>query len=123
MATRKPVFDDGSPADRSGGRRGNPRKTAQLCAQVRRALDLALLGDVEDPVIQDLVVESVEPTADDSRLFALFAAGTEAGALEKAEVLTRLESQRPVLIRAVAEAIHRRKVPEIAFDVMRRVDG
>ena len=121
MTTRKPVFDGGG--DRrtpTRGRRANPRKTMQLCAQVRRALDLALMGEVHDEVLQDLSVDSVEPTADDARLLVVFGAGEFAGAHEKGEVMARLDGMRSLLVEAVAEAISRRKVPEMAFEVVKR---
>jgi ribosome-binding factor A len=114
-----PRFDDGVPARSdfrdAAARRGataDDRKTAQLCAQVRRALDLAFLGVCADPVLQDVEVLDVSPAPDASRLRVRVGAGTEVG--------PRLEQARGLLTAEVAAAIRRRKVPELVFEVVLR---
>ncbi|MCA8957482.1 MAG: ribosome-binding factor A [Planctomycetes bacterium] len=118
-ARRDPHFDDGSsarPDFRRSGRSISPRKIAQLCAQVRQALDLALHGDVHDELLLDVEVERVEPCADPGRLQAVFLAHGPA-ATEIERVRGALEAVRGILTEEVARSIHRRRVPELLFDV------
>lgn len=124
---KRPLFDDGTD-DRRGSRRGsrtNPRKTLQLCSQVRRALDLALASGDMDELLLDVRVRSVEPTADESRLQVIFEAGGDAAAAGRGAVHACLELARPRFLREVAEAISRRKIPDLAFEVVREgaIDG
>ncbi len=117
-----PRFDDGASARGDfrdaaarGSRRGDDRKTMQLCAQVRRTLDLTLMGEIEDPVLLDLSILDVTPAPDQSRLRARvrFPAGRD-----PADLSARLVGARPVLLQAVADSIHRRKLPDIVFELV-----
>ena len=122
---KKPVFDDGSDArsDFRNSSRSAPRKTAQLCAQVRRALELALMGETTDEILQNLMVDEVLPAPDDRRLSVrLIVPTTEAEAGREA-IQARLEAARPMLIHEVAHAITRRKCPEIHFELVRGEDA
>ncbi len=111
-------FDDGalvrSDFRDAGHRSGTPHKTAQLCAQIQRALELCLLGDCADPAFADVEVVAVEPTREPRRLKVLF----EAGAAELAR--ERLEAARGLLVDAAVQAIHRRRAPELVFEVRAR---
>src|SRR5687768_1969741 len=65
------VWTDSNEEDVFSGERSSPRrdyKTQQLCRQVSRALSLALAGECADPMLQDLVVHSVLPAPNASRL-------------------------------------------------------
>ena len=117
-----PRFDDGTVA-RSDFRDGaravrasdGDRKTLQLCAQVRRALDFALHAACEDPLFDDLEVVEVVPAPHAGRLRVTF--GLTAAETGREEILPRLESARGRLTAEVAESINRRKVPELVFEV------
>ncbi len=121
-----PRFDDGTVArsdfrDRDGARTvragASDRKTLQLCAQVRRAFEFALHAACEDPAFDDLEVVEVVPAPHAGRLRVVV--GQTAADRPSAEVLARLESARARLTAEVAETIHRRKVPELVFEVRR----
>ena len=121
-----PTFDDGTDArsDFRGryhdkGRSQGRRKTMQLCAQVRRTIELTLVGDCEDEVLQDLMVESVEPAPDDSRLRVVVSAHGAAAEVAPNEVMTHIEAARGLLQREVMNAISRKKAPELAFELAR----
>lgn len=88
------------------------RKALQLCRQVERALGLSLKGDL----LRDLTVQSVHPAPDSSRLMVVFAYH---GPASDAEVLAALHDAQARLRAEVAASIHRRKTPELTFQVIR----
>jgi ribosome-binding factor A len=92
------------------------RKLKQLCAQVGRALNLTLTGACRDEVLQNLLVEAVEPAPDALRLQVTFTSADPD--LPPATALDHLERARGMLRSAVAAAIHRGKTPELAFRVL-----
>lgn len=96
----------------------SPRKTMQLCSQVRRALELTLAGDVHDEVLMDLAVERVEPAPDDRRLRVVVVPHGAAATLPEADLRARLEAVRGLLLEEVARVVTRRKLPELAFEVV-----
>ncbi len=117
MSKRDPRFDDGEPARsdfRNTGRRVQPHKLAQLCTQIRRALELALLGNVQDDLLLDLEVDAVDPCADPGRLRVRYVFH---GSADQALVSQRLEAARGILTAEVAQAISRKKVPELVFEI------
>src|SRR6516225_7205930 len=90
------------------------RKTLQLCRQVERALSVALEGEI----LRDLSVQSVVPAPDSSRLLVTFVyTGDES--VESADVLAALHGHYAKLRGEVAASIHRRKTPELSFQVLR----
>ena len=91
------------------------RKALQLCRQIERALSGALEGNI----LRDLLVHSVAPAPDSSRLLATFTYhGPETVATS--DVLAALQAAHAKLRRAAALAIHRKKTPELTFHVVRR---
>jgi ribosome-binding factor A len=92
------------------------RKTLQLCKQVARTLSCVLGGELGDDVLLGLLVDTVEPAPDASRLCVTVVA-TAPGASEAAlrEHLARARGQ---LRAAVAQSIHRKRVPELTFLVV-----
>jgi ribosome-binding factor A len=89
------------------------RKALQLCRQVAHALGLALAGDV----LRDLLVQSVLPAPDSSRLLVTFVYHGSS-VISSQAILEILESQRARFRCAVAEAIHRKKTPDLTFHVI-----
>jgi ribosome-binding factor A len=90
------------------------RKALQLCRQVERTLSLSLEGDI----LRDLLVQSVVPAPDSTRLLVTFAfVGDDL--TSSLEVLVALKHQQAKLRRAIAAAIHRKKTPDLAFQVVR----
>jgi ribosome-binding factor A len=66
----------------------------------------------------DVRVERVEPTGDDSRFVVLFAVEGDAAQRSSADLLASLEMARPALLREVAATISRRKLPDLAFQIV-----
>jgi ribosome-binding factor A len=84
----------------------------QLCRQVERALTMALEGEV----LRDLTIHSVIPAPDSSRLLITF---VNHGESSVAEVLAALHERYTQLRGEVAAAIHRKKTPQLSFEVIR----
>lgn len=102
---------------RTKTRRRDDRKDRQLCKQVYRTLCTLLAGGFADPVIQDLMVESVEPAPDASRLLVTVRPTTLADRVAPATVHQHLCRVATVLRIEVAAAICRRKAPELIYRV------
>ena len=101
---------------KSEGKRGSGRKALQLCRQVREALSDALASVCDDPLLRELNVISVEPAPNATRLQVTLE--LTAGVAEPGEVAPHLERAAGLLRCEVAAAIHRKKVPELAFRVV-----
>jgi ribosome-binding factor A len=112
--------DDGQDPRRFFDRRvrGKPnRKALQLCSQASHAISHALASDRSE-VLRDLVVVAVVPAPVSSRLLvrlSLFGAGDQQ-ALEDAAAA--LAEAKPRLRRQVAEAVTRRRAPDLAFELV-----
>ena len=93
------------------------RKAQQLCGQVEQALNYALAAVCHDDVLRDLLVVSVVPAPDESRL--LVTVGSVLGtSCDPTQVLASLSRQQAKLRAEVAASIHRKKVPELTFCVV-----
>ena len=99
----------GSAADRK-----LERKERQLCRQVQEAVSEAL-ASIDDDVLLDIWVCSVEPAPDAGRLAILMQAPSR---ISPDEVLARLEKIAPFLRSEVAGAISRKRVPTLTFRVL-----
>ena len=93
------------------------RKLAQLCAQVEETVSFAL-GDAADERLRDLTVRSVAPCPDGARLLVAVATSQplDLGSLEGLHAA--LDSARPWLRQQVAAEIHRKRTPDLAFQVL-----
>lgn len=91
---------------------------AQLCAQIRRVLDMTLVGDCEDEVLQNMCVHSVDPAAG-NRVQVVFTVFEPGASLQKADVLARLEAARPLFVEEIARSVERRSIPELTFWVIK----
>jgi len=124
-------FLEGLSGRRGGGhgRRGRnsrgEQKAQQLCRQAQRALSLALSGECDDDVLRSLYVDAVVPAPDATQLLVrLVIPSTAAAADVRAEdVLARLDRVHGLLRRAVAEAITRKRAPELSFIVVPEIAG
>jgi ribosome-binding factor A len=94
------------------GERRHDRKTLQLCRQVQRALTFAF-GETGDDALLDVYVDDVQPAPDASRLLVSVHTGGDPLA-----VMQALDQHTGRLRSAVAEAITRRKAPELAWQVV-----
>ena len=102
---------------RSRGNGSNDRKSAQLCAQVRRALDFGLSEALSDSTL-DAYIMDVVPAPNTSHLLVLVqpaVATDEDGLRSLQEAVLRCSGK---LRTVVAESIHRRKAPTLSFQVV-----
>jgi ribosome-binding factor A len=105
------------PGGLNSGRVPN-RKALQLCGQVERTLASVLAGECGDDVLRDLVVESVVPAPNASRVLVTVYLAPHAPVLDAHQVYEHLERARGRLRREVAAAITRRRVPDLLFRVV-----
>jgi ribosome-binding factor A len=93
------------------------RKALQLCAQVARTLSCALATECADDILQELLVASVQPAPDSTRLLIVVSPAPFAPAREPAQILEHLHRASGLLRSLIAAAIHRKRVPELVFSV------
>jgi ribosome-binding factor A len=101
-------------------RRVPNRKALQLCGQIERTLASVLTGECDDDVLRDLVVESVVPAPNASRVLVTVYLGTSAAEVPVPEVYEHLERARGRLRSEAAAAITRRRVPDLLFRLINR---
>lgn len=101
---------------RRAGRRPPGRKVLQLCQQVREALDAALAA-CGDAALRELAVAAVTPAGGGRLLVTLRPGGLE-GAPPAAELQASLVRAHGLLRREAAAAVHRRKAPELVFQLL-----
>lgn len=92
------------------------RKALQLCEQVKTSLH-GILAACADDVVRDLLVLAVEPAPHTGRLRIAVAVAPTADAVSRDEALSRLYAVGGWVRSEVASAIHRRKAPELVWDV------
>jgi ribosome-binding factor A len=108
-----PEFADSLEAGWDDSRRSKEdHKAQQLCRQAQRALNLALSGECGDEVLSDLFVAAVTPASGCGHLLVhvIVPAGRSIS-----DVLARLHRAAPLLREEVAEAITRKRAPELSF--------
>jgi hypothetical protein len=100
----------------SRSRRGE-WKVRQLCKQVERAAAMALASECADEALNGAAVASVEPAPDAGRLMVsvVLAPGAGVDRLERARAA--LLARGAVFRTEVARSVHRKRVPEIVFEV------
>lgn len=92
--------------------RRHDRKTLQLARQVQRALSFAL-AETGDDLLLTAYVEDVQPAPDAGHMLV-----SVHGDGDPLALLRALNANTGRLRSAVAEAITRRKAPELAFQVV-----
>jgi ribosome-binding factor A len=97
------------------GQRRPGRKTLQLCSQVAETL-AGVLAEQADEVLRDLVVVRVTP-AGSGRMLATVTPASSAAVRDTAVVLSHLANAHGLLRSEVAHAVHRRKAPDLIFQV------
>ncbi len=94
------------------------RKTRQLCRQVERTLSFVLGGEVSDERLRDLMILSVDPAPHSNHLLVTM----QTNAVVTGEQLIALEgilsSHKGTMRTAIANAINRRKTPDISLRVV-----
>ena len=93
-------------------------KSLSLCAQARRALEYAIGGECRDEALCDLEVVEVmpDPTVRRLRVWLGCPAGLDED--EQEYVLARLAAARGFLRARIAQAIHRKRTPELVFELL-----
>jgi hypothetical protein len=104
-------FDE---TDRSGKRNW---KVQQLCKQVERAAAVTLAGECEGDALLGATVAFVKPAPDCSRLMATVVLAPGTSLDDVAEARAALARSAATFREEVARTIHRKRVPEIVFDV------
>jgi ribosome-binding factor A len=95
--------------------RGDERKTLMLCHQVAETIRYLFAWECEDPVLGGLEVIEVVPAPNASRLRVEVAIGRDRDRVRTEAALARSMGR----VRSeVAAAIHRKKVPELCFEVV-----
>jgi len=92
-------------------------KTLQLCKQVERAAALTLAGECESDALVGAVVVSVEPAPNASRLRVLVVLAPGRGVPCLEEARAALQERGAAFRSEVARSVHRKRVPEVVFDV------
>lgn len=92
------------------------RKAQQLCAQAQRALAFAFESQCGDEHLSDLVVEAVVPQPTCARLLVVLRPVESVP--DRGEVLRRLQAAKGHLRAQVASAIHRKRTPALAFELL-----
>ncbi len=95
------------------------RKLRQLCRQVERAVSTALGDDVADDILLGLAVTTVLPWPNASRLLVVVEPTSPDEPIDRDAVLDRLRGVKSELREVVAGAIHRKRTPELCFEVFR----
>jgi ribosome-binding factor A len=90
------------------------RKDRQLCRQVQRTLEVALL-ELEDPALLGIHLLEVTPAPDASRLRVVLACARASDRATRAGISDALNRVGTRLRAAVAQAAMRRRVPELCF--------
>lgn len=103
---------------RSTIRKNENRKAKQLCRQVAETLALVLTGETGDELLASLIVESVVPAPDSSRLLVTLHADLPPGQFDRVSLEGRLANSKGRLRCEVAAAITRRKTPVLVFDLV-----
>jgi len=96
-------------------KRGDHRKSWQLCRQVADTLNQVLGGECDDETLRDLLVVSVAPAPDTSQLLVLVAPALPGDVLDAQLVQDRLAAASGRLRSEVAAAITRRRTPKLVF--------
>lgn len=93
------------------------RKAAQLCAQVRRALEFAIPDTLQDTEFDAMVVD-VQPAPNTSHMLVLLSSLTPLDEATSQQLELTLMQHSGQLRTAVAQFIQRRKAPTLSFRVI-----
>lgn len=105
---------------RHSGRKRTNRRALQLCGQIAQTLTSVLAWESGDELLQSLVVESVEPAPDSTRVLVTVSVQASAGGADAGQVIERLHRAAGRFRTEIAAAVHRKRVPELVFRVARR---
>ena len=93
------------------------KKARQLCRQAAQTLDF-VLADCDDESMETLLVVSVQPAPDSSRLLVTIGADVPADQVDLNHIRLRIQVQKPRLRAELARSISRKRVPDLIFNVL-----
>lgn len=99
-------------------RRGQDRKTGQLCQQVAHVLDAVLSGEAHDDDLRNLSVISVEPAPHTGRLLVTVEPWGQDEPPVFDVLVEKLRRVTPWLRSELAASISRRKTPDLVFQIV-----
>jgi hypothetical protein len=105
---------------RKSTRKKSDRKVMQLCGEVARTLSQVLAWESGDDLLRELVVASVIPAPDSSRVLVTVEAPRAVGERAILEVQDHLRLSCGRLRAEIAVSVRRRRVPELTFRVVVR---
>ncbi|HWY86886.1 MAG TPA: ribosome-binding factor A [Gemmataceae bacterium] len=103
---------------KSSGRKTTNRKALQLCGAIARTLSQVLAWESSDDLLRTAVVQSVEPAPDSTRVLVTVAMPATEDGVNAKQLSERLNRSRGRLRAEVGAAIHRKRVPEVVFQVV-----
>lgn len=89
----------------------------QLCKQVEQSAAFTLTAVCEGDALVGAAVAAVEPAPDSGRLRVVVVLGVGKGASDVAEARAALLRSTTAFREDVGRSIHRKRVPELLFDV------
>jgi ribosome-binding factor A len=108
---------------RKSGRKKTNRKALQMCGEIAQTISQVLAWESSDDLLRSLEVHSVVPAPDSTRVLVTVYVPRAMKNVNDAQVEARLVSCRGKLRTEAAAAIHRKRVPELAFRVLRREEA
>ncbi|MEM7411041.1 MAG: ribosome-binding factor A [Myxococcota bacterium] len=112
------VEDAASPEDALAAAAEDDPKCLPLCAQARRALEHAIGVECRDERLNQLHVMDVWPDPTTRRLRVWVVAPEPLAPEERENVIARLRAARGFLRVQLALAIHRKRTPELVFELL-----
>jgi ribosome-binding factor A len=109
-------LDPGLFFDEARRSRKSSRKVGQLCKQVERAV-VVTLADWGGDEVAEAWVQAVEPAPDAGRLRITVVLGPAQGTGDLDAARAAFVRATPAFRNGVARSIHRKRVPEIVFEV------
>ena len=103
---------------RTDSRKKTTRNAYQVCKQAHRTLSLVFTGDLDDPRLATIRVRSVDPIPDSPNLLVILDVVMPGDAEEAPNLVAAQEALAAVqgrLRTAVAQALHRKRVPMLTF--------
>lgn len=91
------------------------RKARQLCKQIAVSIQITLSGEFYDPILNNLIVHSVEPDLNGSNILVILESGLDKNIHSETAVLQALSKVKSQLRSEVAMTIHRKRAPELSF--------
>lgn len=113
--------DDGIDARdlfRNRSRKKSHHKAHQLCRQVMETINYMLAGDLGDPRLHQIMVDSVTPAPDASRLLVSVRWMDLHPNCDLIDVQAALHGASGLIRCEVACAVQRKKAPELVFQVI-----